>query len=154
MIVTVANRKGGVGKTTTSVFVAHALAEATGAPCTLVDTDPQASVTRWARLAAEAGTPLRVAVRQLPPARVASGGPNVVIDTPPDDSDLVAAAVALADIVLVPTSPSALDLSVVESTLALAAGSGTPAVVLLTRTRRTRSVAGAEHTLKDAGARV
>ena len=153
MIVTVANRKGGVGKTTTSVFVAHALAEATGAACTLVDTDPQGSVTRWAQLAADAGTPLLVAVRQQSPERpVSGGGPNVVIDTPPDDSDQVAAAVGLADIVLVPTSPSALDLSVVESTLALAARSGTPAFVLLTRTRRTRSVAGAEQTLKDAGA--
>jgi chromosome partitioning protein len=154
VIVTVANRKGGVGKTTTSVFVAHALAEATGAPCTLLDADPLGSATQWARLAAAAGTSLGVAVRAQVArlAAFASSAPNVVIDTPPDDSDVVAAAVDLADIVVIPTSPSALDLSVVESTLALATGSGTPAAVLLTQTRRTRSVASAEQTLRDAGA--
>jgi chromosome partitioning protein len=156
VIVTVANRKGGVGKTTTAVFVAHALTEATGAPCTLVDADPLASATQWAGRAAASGSPLQVVVR--PPAArlsaLATGAPNVVIDTPPDDSDVVAAAVALADIVVIPTSPSALDLSVVESTLALATGSRKPAVVLLTQTRRTRSVASAEKTLRDAGARL
>lgn len=154
MIVTVANRKGGVGKTTTSVFVAHALARATGTPCALVDADPQGSVTRWARVAAAAGTPLGVEVRQQLPARPRSLAPTVVIDTPPDDSELVAAAVELADIVLVPTSASALDLSVVTSTLDLAARVGTPSAVLLNCTRRTRSVATAEQTLKDAGARL
>jgi chromosome partitioning protein len=157
MIVTVANRKGGVGKTTTAVFVAHALADATAKPCLLVDADPQGSASLWARRAAEAGTPLPVTVREhLPmrPSSLASPTHHVVIDTPPSDSHVVTAAVELADIVLIPTSPSAMDLSVLGATLDHVARAGKPAVVLLTQTRRTRSVAVAEQTLRSSGAHV
>ena len=95
MIVTVANLKGGVGKTTASVFLAHALAEATGAPCTLIDADPHASAWQWARRAAQAGQPMSVPVLAQPTPTLAlpvSGAPNVVIDTPPAEPEIVAAA--------------------------------------------------------------
>ncbi|HEY2296856.1 MAG TPA: ParA family protein [Jatrophihabitans sp.] len=154
MIVTVANRKGGVGKTTTAVFVAHALAVATARPCLLVDADPQGSASLWARRAADAGTPLPVTVREHLPMRpqsLVSTTQHVVIDTPPSDSHVVTAAVELADIVLIPTSPSTMDLSVLGATLELAARAGKPAAVLLTQTRRTRSVSAAESTLLASG---
>jgi chromosome partitioning protein len=157
VIVTVANRKGGVGKTTTSVFLAHAIAEATGAPCALVDADPQASAAHWARLAAEAGHPMSVQVLAQPTTRlgvVARIASNLVIDTPPGESELAEAAIALGDFVLVPTTSSSLDLAQVRATVAAAARSGKPAAVLLTRTRRTRSVAAAEQGLRSDGIRV
>jgi chromosome partitioning protein len=157
VIVTVANRKGGVGKTTASVFLAHALAAATGQACALVDADPQASAATWARRAAEAGQPLAVAVAAHPTARLGARlptTPNVVIDTPPGEADIVAAAIEVADLVLVPTSPSAMDLSVVETTVAAATRRGKPAAVLLTCTRRTRSVGAAEEALRAAGVRL
>lgn len=157
MILTVANQKGGVGKTTASVFLAHALAEATGAPCALLDADPQASAAQWASRADEAGKPLGVPVLARPTPRLAAvlpDSPNIVIDTPPADPEIVAAAIELADLVLVPTSASALDLSRVQVTVDAAARKGTPVVVLLTRTRRTRSVGSAEESLRSAGVRV
>jgi chromosome partitioning protein len=46
MIVVVAALKGGVGKTTTSVYLA-ALASAGRRSATLVDADPQASAADW-----------------------------------------------------------------------------------------------------------
>src|SRR5262245_15588967 len=46
MIVVVAALKGGVGKTTTAVYLA-ALAAATRRAATLVDADPQASAADW-----------------------------------------------------------------------------------------------------------
>jgi chromosome partitioning protein len=155
VIITVANRKGGVGKTTTSVFVAHALAAATGAASALIDTDPQRSAVQWAKRAAEAGSPLSLPVLAQPTARLAlPDAPNVVIDTPPTDQEIVAAAIAAADVVLVPTSPSALDLSQVQVAVEAARRSGKPVAVLLTRTRRTLSVASAEESLRELGIHV
>src|SRR5947209_1106679 len=52
MIVVVANLKGGVGKTTSSMYLAHALSQATGDQCALIDSDPQGSATQWAKSAA------------------------------------------------------------------------------------------------------
>jgi chromosome partitioning protein len=154
VIVTVTNTKGGVGKTTTSVYVAHALARATSAPCLLIDADPQASATQWARDAAASGTPLQIQVRARPSGRLAAlaeHAPHVVVDTPPGDRDVIAAAMAIADVVLVPTTPSPLDLAMVPSTVELANRAGKPACALLTRTRRTRSVAEGEATLRGLG---
>jgi chromosome partitioning protein len=159
VIVVVANGKGGVGKTTTAIFVAHALLRATGEACTLIDADPQASAARWARLAAGTGKALEVTVRERPSTRLAAlatgtGTANVVIDTPPGSPEILAAAIDVADLVLVPTSPSALDISVTRQTLDTVTASGTQFAVLLTRTRRTKSVGGAEAELLDAGAKV
>jgi len=54
MIIVVAALKGGVGKTTTTVYLA-ALAAARR-PATLVDADPQASAADWIESAAGATT--------------------------------------------------------------------------------------------------
>jgi hypothetical protein len=91
---------------------------------------------------------------QPTPHLTAPETPHVVIDTPPAHAEIVDAAISLADIVLVPTSASPLDLSRVQVTLDAAARVGTPAAVLLTRTRRTLSVGAAEEELRGAGHRV
>ena len=157
MIVVVANLKGGVGKTTSSMFLAHALAETTRARCVVIDADPQGSATQWGKIAADAGRPLAVPVLAQPTARLAKmahSAPHVVIDTPPAHSDALDAAISVADLVVIPTSPSSLDLSCIERTVGAARRLGKTAVVLLTRTRRTRSVATAEESLRALGVRV
>ena len=154
MLVTVANLKGGVGKTTTSVFLAHALAAATGERCAVIDADPQGSAAAWAKAVASTGQPLAVPVLAQPTTRLermVRGEPYLVIDTPPAYSDALEAAIRVADFVVIPTSPSAMDLSAIRATIDAARRVERPAAVLLTRTRRVRSVGTAEQELLAEG---
>src|SRR5689334_25159547 len=88
-ILAVINLKGGTSKTTTAVFLAHALHEQ-GRRVLLVDADPQASALSWNEDAPEpfpfpvVGLPTRELYRQLPDF-VTSDINAVVIDTPPLD---------------------------------------------------------------------
>jgi len=79
------------------------------------------------------------------------GEPYLVIDTPPAYSDALEAAIRVADFVVIPTSPSAMDLSAIRTTIDAARRVGRPAAVLLTRTRRVRSVGTAEQELLAEG---
>lgn len=156
-VITVANLKGGVGKTTSAIYLAEVAARR-GKRTMLVDADPQGSAMRWADAAADEGDGLRAVTVALPTPDLArrldaiSGGyDEVVIDTPPGDLRIVQAAVRIADVVLVPCQPTLLDLDRVQATLDVAIGAGRPAVVLLTRTRSgTRALDGVRGALDDA----
>jgi chromosome partitioning protein len=88
-VVAVANLKGGTSKTTTAVFLAHALQER-GRRVLFIDADPQASAVDWS---------------------VLPGIDAVVIDTPPLDyrSGVVGAAVRSATVVLAPVAPTPIE---------------------------------------------
>lgn len=144
--VVVANLKGGSTKTTSAVFLAHALAEA-GQRVLLVDADPQGSALRWHE---HAGFPFRVIA--LPSSRMhrdlaGHAGDRcdaVVIDTPPleEKKGIVLSAMRAADYVVIPCAPTFMEferLEVVREHLADAIderpdGSAPVAAVLLTRT--------------------
>lgn len=101
MTITLCNGKGGTGKTTMTVLLAAALADA-GHKAAVVDHDPQGTATRWLTEAAPEGIEL---------AR--SGGEYTAIfcDTPPLlTSPKLAAAIRDSDMVLVVSSPSPADL--------------------------------------------
>ncbi|MGI8415965.1 MAG: AAA family ATPase [Nakamurella sp.] len=151
MIIAVVNLKGGAGKTTSAVYLAHALG------ATLVDGDPQASATEWAEVAAETGTPLGVPVVSLPTDKLAGRLPaagRIIIDTPPGELAITKAAIAVADLILVPTAATALDVSRVWVTLDLVRATHKPLAVLLNRVRATRSVAEVAATITQDGAAV
>lgn len=105
MILTVANMKGGTGKTTTVAFLAHALAER-GRAVVALDADPQGSLTRWAKYAAWSLPVERWTAGRA--AQLAAAGWDAVIDTPPTSAerDHVWRAVRESTHVLVPIAPT------------------------------------------------
>jgi chromosome partitioning protein len=111
----VVNLKGGTGKTTTAVFLAHALHEQ-GRRVLLVDADPQGSATSWLQDAPEPfpfaviGMATKDLHRQLPDV-VNSRIDAVVIDTPPLDkgSGVVLSALRAASVVVVPVAPTPME---------------------------------------------
>ena len=112
MIISLQNRKGGVGKTTLAVHIAYALATK-GVRVLLVDADPQGSARDWAA-ARESQPPFTVIGLDRPtihrdlPA-IAANYDYVVIDGPPRISDLVRSGIIAADLVVIPVQPSPYD---------------------------------------------
>ena len=153
-IITVANLKGGVGKTTVAVNVACCLAGKHRV--VLVDADAQGSATSWSKRgelpAQVVGMPLE-SERQAEAwaRRVADIDADfVVVDAPPHMSGATAAAVGLADLVVVPVGASVLDLDATRPALELVAqarearkGKG-PKVLLVPSKADTRTLAGRE----------
>jgi chromosome partitioning protein len=123
-ILTIASQKGGAGKTTLAAHLAVE-AERTGAgPVAIIDTDPQGSLAAWWNTR-DAPTPLFAAVEiaRLPDhLRTLQRRPVelVVIDTPPALTAMIYAAIAVADLVLIPARPSPHDLRAVGVIVAMA----------------------------------
>lgn len=111
-VIAVLNQKGGSGKTTISTNVASWL-HSQGESTLLVDLDPQGSASDWAD--AREGDELCPVVRMgksisrdLP--KIARDYDWVVIDGAPQVSELAAAAVRAADVVMIPVQPSPYDI--------------------------------------------
>jgi chromosome partitioning protein len=116
-ILTIASQKGGAGKTTLAAHLAVE-AESRGAgPVAIVDTDPQGSLADWwNQRTAETPGFAAVEVGRLPAHMTALQRERVnvvVIDTPPALLDTIRAAIAVADLVLIPARPSPHDLRAV-----------------------------------------
>ena len=108
MIVVSAALKGGVGKTTTSVYLA-AVASDSDRPVTLVDADPQASAAEWVEEASDVQLQRLKAV-EAPTERLLAKALDrvaatdvVIVDTPPAHQELLAKALGRASAVVIPT---------------------------------------------------
>jgi chromosome partitioning protein len=138
-ILVLASAKGGVGKSTLSAHLAIA-AEAAGVnPVVLVDTDPQASLAKWwnkrrAETPGFAGVKgdLFTTLKQLAEAGIAL----VIIDTPPSLSASIDATVSTADLVLIPVTPSPIDLEAVGSTVDIVNRAKRQRVFVVNKARR------------------
>jgi chromosome partitioning protein len=118
MNIVVSNVKGGVGKTTTAVYLAAAAARRGRGPVLLVDADPQGSSAEWYEADPFAGVDVieGPSVRTVTRAMNRQGG-IVVVDTPPGEGNVVQAALGGADAVVIPTRAGGIEPNRVVTTL-------------------------------------
>jgi chromosome partitioning protein len=150
VVITIAQQKGGAGKTTLAANLAAAFA----AHCrvALLDIDPQRSLTRWGHLRAQGSAPAVLVsdvsgwrlAREL--ERLQAASDVLVVDSPPQVDQDARRAIRAAGLVLIPVQPSAPDLWAAEGTLQIAAEEKRPTRLVLNR------VAGGERAAQAARA--
>jgi chromosome partitioning protein len=136
-IVTVANGKGGVGKSTTTVNLAGILGEKMRV--LVVDSDPQESATWWMERSGEAEQAVEV-VQETDPemlgrVREVGGYDVVLVDTRPAlRAQALGAVIGASDYVVLPSPPSPMDVvALIDTVRQEVRPSGVPHRVLLTR---------------------
>ncbi|KMW56428.1 Chromosome (plasmid) partitioning protein ParA [Candidatus Rhodobacter oscarellae] len=148
-VITLAQQKGGSGKTTLAANIAVELASR-GSSVAVVDTDPQGSLGRWFMTRLE-----QVDAPGLDFATASAWGVSyevkklldshdlVLIDTPPKADSDARHALRAADLVVVPVAASAVDLWATDSVLELSERADAPVMTVLNRARAGTKIADA-----------
>ena len=110
-IISFLNQKGGVGKTTISTNIAVSL-QMDNQKVLLVDSDPQGSLRDWneaneGKLIPVVGLDRETLAKDI--EGVKSGYDIIIIDGAPQSSKLVAAAIKVSHLVIIPVTPSPYD---------------------------------------------
>jgi chromosome partitioning protein len=118
--VVVTSLKGGVGKTTASVYLAAVAARGKRA-VRLIDSDPQGSAAAWLEDSPIDGVEVVEAPSERLVARAMAVGDDdvAIVDTPPGSERLASVAVKLAEAVIVPTRVGGVEPARVLATLSL-----------------------------------
>jgi chromosome partitioning protein len=145
-VFTIAQQKGGAGKTTIACHLAVALAGGKDKPgdkkVAVVDIDPQQSLARWhaqrelalgkgkgdLHLSAVSGWRTQGEVDRLK-----RDMDYVVIDSPPHAETEARIAVRAADLVILPVQPSPMDLWAIQATLDMAKQEKVPVLLVFNR---------------------
>ena len=154
-VIAFANPKGGAGKTTSALLLASELA-ARGARVTIIDADPERWISQWGALPGRPDTMIIIGdvtedtiVDQIEAA--ASTTQFVVVDLEGTASLMVANAIGMSDLVIIPTQGASMDAKGAAKTIKLIRNQARmarreiPHAVLLTRT----SAAVASRALKN-----
>ncbi len=132
-VITIASRKGGVGKSTLTAHMA-AHVHTLGRRCLLIDADPQGSLSLWHQMRAGGEPRLVNAARGI--ERVVAyarleGYEWVFIDTAPTMWVVVQEAIRAATMVLIPVRPGFFDIAAVRETVATARERNKPYAVVI-----------------------
>lgn len=140
-IITIAQQKGGSGKTTLAANLAIENVRR-GLRVAVLDTDPQGSLGRWFMARNDAlgeescGLGFRTASAwgaRYEARELAKDYDLVIIDTPPKMGVDGRPAIETASLIVVPVTPSKVDLWATEPTLELASGERKPVLLVLNR---------------------
>lgn len=161
--IVIASPKGGAGKSTTAVLLGTELAHA-GASVTMLDCDPNGSLSLWADRAA---LPDRMAIRtDITESSIIKtirecdqDGGVVIVDLEGVASRLVSRAISQADLVITPMRATTLDATIGVRAMALIAEEEEAldrniphaAVFTMTRAIRSKQHSGIEKSLKAQG---
>ncbi len=141
-VITIAQQKGGAGKTTMAAHLAVAWAQSGRRRVAIVDIDPQGSLTQWynvrtERLGAEA---TKLTFATISGWRVRSEIDRlrhthdiIVIDSPPHTDTEARTAIRAADLVVIPLQPSPMDVWATSATIAICKQERVPVKMVLNR---------------------
>ena len=162
-IIALAATKGGVGKTTLSVALAVHAAHM-GQKIALLDRDPQESLADWydrrmQDMGSDGALNLKLfevdSTQEAIGLITAQGFDYLIIDTPPAVTGLIEDAIAMADLVVVPSRVSGLDLRAVAPMIDLCQHMDRPlALVFNSVSKAPKDLAGARSYLASEGVRV
>lgn len=141
-IITIAQQKGGAGKTTMAAHLAVAWSSSGRRKVAIVDIDPQGSLTQWykvrsARLgedetdltfAAISGWRVRSEIDRLRHTH-----DLIVIDSPPHTDAEARTAIRAADLVVIPLQPSPMDVWATSATIQICKQERVPVKMVLNR---------------------
>lgn len=134
-LIAVANLKGGVGKSTTTINLAAA-AEMAGIRTAIIDIDSeQQAAARWKDARTAERPPVVSAVHTRLPQSVAAleraGAELIFIDCPAFTPAFTAEAVKVADLVLIPCRATVQDIQFLTTTVEIAAAREKPTAIVL-----------------------
>lgn len=166
-VISFANPKGGAGKTTTALILATQLAE-NGASVTIIDADPERWISQWGALPGKpdniviiGGVTEESIVDQIEEASAVSQ--FVIVDLEGTASLMVANAIGMSDLVLIPAQGSSMDARGGAKTIRLISNQAKmarraiPHCVVLTRTSaavRSRALKNVQEQLAANGIEV
>jgi chromosome partitioning protein len=139
-VLTIAQQKGGAGKTTLAAQLAVAWSRR-GLKVAALDIDPQGSLMKWHEVRTASGRDgagpevSKIGGWRVPAEvdRLRKTNDLVIVDSPPHADTEAKIAVRSADLVLVPVQPSSMDVWATGQTLTLAVAERVPALVVLNR---------------------
>ena len=127
-VITIAQQKGGTGKTTLAVNLALAFIKYHNLKVAIIDTDPQGSLGKWFMIRSEkkiSNQNLTFKTASLWGAQYESkilkqDHDIVIIDTPPKIESDARPAIEAANLVIIPVAPSPVDFWATESIIEIA----------------------------------
>ena len=127
-VITIAQQKGGTGKTTLAVHLALAFIKYHNLKIAIIDTDPQGSLGKWFMIRTEkniSNANLTFKTASLWGAQYESKSLKkdhdiIIIDTPPKIESDARPAIEAADLVIIPVAPSHVDFWATEAIIDIA----------------------------------